>query len=992
MSVPSPVVDSRGAEEIWTDLLNRIDGYTPGWQPGEATAGEALLRVLARYAELFLQGINQVPDLHFLAFLDSIGLSLMAPQAARIPLVFTLQDDAPADTTLPANSRVAAPYPPASPSVLQEPDADTAAANPVMFATTRTVTMTRGRLAAVYSLDPASDMFADHTEDRVEGFAFFDGMVPIEHALYLGHDELFALSAEARLVLAFMLGFTGDEPRTALDLAWEYLSEDGWLPLIVEEDETNGLVNDGELWLAKSGGPDAAEETIDEQRSYWIRGRLATPFSATDREQDMPAVDVIRAGVSFSRGGLHVEAAFTDVLKTDTENTFFPFGPYPRRFTTFYVASEEAFKRKGARIDLRVKMAGAGLADEERVLIWEYNDGTTWKSLSVDDGTNGFTTQPSRAFDITFVAPVDWRPVTVNGVENFWMRVRLEGTEDPYGHAVKYSVEGNVVTEEPATLQPPSVATLRVRYTYETTKTALDHCLCYNDFGFADHSHDARWHRRSFIPIRPPAGSQPAVHFCFDRALPQGLMSLYLHVPDDAEGSSHTSEAATFTWEVHSEGRWLQLGVLDETRGFLGSGMIQFVGTADATPVQGPGGALYQIRARMKSGGRAGALPVSGVWLNAVWAKHRDVVADEILGTSDGNPDQTHFVQRQPVLQGEKVEVREWHGTGSDWENAVEGISEDDLRTVRDAATGSVTAVWVRWSPRENFFGSNVRDRHYVIERAGGWLRFGDGARGLVPPAGSRIAVSYSTGGGLEGNIPAEADLQLHAAVPFVTGVTNPAGADGGTAGETVASLLERGPQRIRHRDRAVTSEDFVWLAREASPAVARARCLPTTGSVGRDERGAVTLVVVPRSMEMQPRLTAEMRRRVEGYLNERVPVPLTGKVHVTGPAYVPVSVAAEVTPLHAEDAAQIEELVLQRLTAYLHPLTGGSDGGGWDFGRKIYVSQIAALIEATPGVDFARRVRLFVEGEIFDLLVPVGDDALIASGDHEIRIVLGEG
>jgi hypothetical protein len=53
-------------------------------------------------------------------------------------------------------------------------------------------------------------------------------------------------------------------------------------------------------------------------------------------------------------------------------------------------------------------------------LTWEYWNGSSWTTLSVTDGTNGF----HQDGDVTFTPPSDWKPTTVNNIANkFWVRV-----------------------------------------------------------------------------------------------------------------------------------------------------------------------------------------------------------------------------------------------------------------------------------------------------------------------------------------------------------------------------------------------------------------------------------------------------------------------------------------------------------------------------------------------------------------------------------------
>ena len=85
----------------------------------------------------------------------------------------------------------------------------------------------------------------------------------------------------------------------------------------------------------------------------------------------------------------------------------------------------------------------------------------------------------------------------------------------------------------------------------------------------------------------------------------------------------------------------------------------------------------------------------------------------------------------------------------------------------------------------------------------------------------------YRSGGGLRGNVLPNTLTVLKAGPPGIASVTNPAGARGGVDPEGLDNVRVRGAMELRSRHRAVTAEDFEYLAGEASPRVARAVCVP---------------------------------------------------------------------------------------------------------------------------------------------------------------------
>jgi hypothetical protein len=1066
-----PVIDPRDQAGVLAGLVTDLPGYTPEWSASTGKTGVTLMRILARYAGVLIGGLNQLPQRELLAFLDMLGTHLLPAQAAQAPLVFSLVENSPVDVTLPKYSQVAAPPPPVVPTLSSRPSttaSTSGAPQPLIFATLEAITLSRGHLASLYSIDPGSDEYADHSASLISGFTLFDNMILTEHAIYLGHDSLFAFNGSIYLLLLIGLRAGAGAPLT---IQWEYLAQNGWVPLssLPQDDTTGGLQNDGTIILQRECGPPAKQDTFAGKTSYWVRGKLASPLlpDGTKGKRTVPVINTIHARLKLSKSDLSPEAAFADTVSLDVSKDFYPFGQQPTRFSTFYLASKEVFQRRGASVQITLTLTQPGVVQGALTLEWDYFNGSAWNDLGL---TYLFTDKGS----VTFQCPRDWQQNTVNGVKNYWLRVWIKSGSygcplrlnlPPVAKIIDVSSDGRTLTVDSndgycggeqviltdssggnpsndysieqslfvpynpdgtanqnpdqlvlasavpppvakyipgkvipppglpllaaPSLQPPVVHTMILSYTYLTDPELPDYCLSKNDFVFEDHTHASHWPDQTFTPFHPVADVQPAVHFGFDKPLPAGLVSLYADIPQPA-AQSGTAGASAFVWEYLSVNGWNELGVLDETQGFQRSGMIQFAGQPDAIAAPGLHGdpvQLYWIRARLKQGEQFSTAAISGMWLNAVWASQRTSNATELAGTSDGNPGQTFLLQHKPVLAGEKIEVQEWTGRGDGWQTALADVPQSDLRSAKDAATGLVTAVWVHWYEQPNLYNSGPGDRHYIIERGTGFIRFGP--PGMIPPAGSQISAAYSSGGGVAGNVPAGSIAQLHTAAPYVMKVANPIAASGGTDTETTDSVVARGPQAIRNRDRAISPSDYEWLARQASPDVGRARCVSITGPDGHAQRGWVTLVLAPRSLDPQPQPTPEFQVRILDYISARAPFSAASQIRIVGPQYSPVGVWMEVVPKDVGQAAQLEAQLRDRLNQFLHPLSGGPLGQGWDFGQPVYISQIADVIEAIPGVNYVPGILLKVNGQVFDDFVPVDPGSLVAAGTHEIKLAI---
>jgi predicted phage baseplate assembly protein len=349
---------------------------------------------------------------------------------------------------------------------------------------------------------------------------------------------------------------------------------------------------------------------------------------------------------------------------------------------------------------------------------------------------------------------------------------------------------------------------------------------------------------------------------------------------------------------------------------------------------------------------------------NTTTAAQTLTLTNETLGSSNGSENQTLRTTRAPILKNQQLEVREPELPSDTERAAIEAEEGEDAITMITDAAGRPREIWVRWHQVPDFYASGSRDRHYVLDHLTGEIRFGDGTSGRIPPigVGNIRMVRYQTGGGVRGNRAATTIVQLKTTVPYVDKVSNSDAASGGADAEALDSLITRAPRTIRHRDRAVTLEDYEDLAMLASPQIARARCVPLYDLAADPDAtqplpGTVSVMIVPRSASPKPLASLELINRVQSHLDaHRIP---TSDLVTVGPDYVRVDVQVEIALTSLDLASAVEMAVTAALRGFLHPLTGGLGGTGWDFGRQPFKSDVYALLEPIPGVDHVRTLNL---------------------------------
>ena len=503
--------------------------------------------------------------------------------------------------------------------------------------------------------------------------------------------------------------------------------------------------------------------------------------------------------------------------------------------------------------------------------------------------------------------------------------------------------------------------------------------------------------RAAFSAIPLPGD---AIHLGFEDSVSRLLLRIDV-AAQPARGAGVDPRRPPLRWEMATGERpggdlvWERVTVLaDTTGGFnFGSGelLLELAGDSQRLPLDGH--RMHWLRCRVASPQEAGeaayerppeistitAVPMGATLL----AQHAEHVDNEILGESDGTPGQSFTVLRPPML----------------------APSDDEWLEVRDIVTGD----WERWGVQESFVDCGADDRCYVVDAATGTIEFGPAVRqadgawrayGAVPPKGAALRLSrYRYGGGLRGNVAPNTLTVLKSGPAGIASVTNPTAARGGVDPEQLDSVRLRGAMELRTRHRAVTAEDFEHLAREASPRVARAVCVPP------DEGNAIAVRILPRVHPADRRLSFDelqpSRRllyEVAGHLDDR---RLLGAMVQVAPVRLRgVSVVVELQTEPLADLVRIREQTLRELYRFLNPLVGGlpgAEGTGWEFGRTLNQGELYGVVHSVPGVEYVRLLRIYRADLVSGRQAPepagshivLEPDETIASGVHIVKATM---
>jgi predicted phage baseplate assembly protein len=340
-------------------------------------------------------------------------------------------------------------------------------------------------------------------------------------------------------------------------------------------------------------------------------------------------------------------------------------------------------------------------------------------------------------------------------------------------------------------------------------------------------------------------------------------------------------------------------------------------------------------------------LRLSWVAVNAVEIDQRSTITGRVVGTSNGNADQ------EMQLPAGSVE------------------SESLALEVEEDRVG-----FVGWTAIADLALAGRDSAVFKLDPEAGTIRFGDGVRGRIPVAGRRVRVRVMrAGGGRAGNLPPGTlkDVTAFEARPPFARVASKLkllqslATDGGQDAESLPEAEQRIPAILRHRDRAVTAEDFRTLAVEApGVTVARVEVLPRFKPQQRRSEvpGAVSVMVLPfkgERMPPNPRADRPFLEAVHTWLDARR--PLATELYTIGCEYVPLAVAVGVS---LRDGFPRDEQLLavkDAVRRFLWPLApGGADFTGWPLGRAVRDREVEVTVAQVPGISEVIGVNLFRE------------------------------
>jgi predicted phage baseplate assembly protein len=285
MTLAIPKLDDRQFQDIVDEAKKRIPQFCPEWTDHNVSdPGVTLIELFAWMTDLILYRLNQVPELHYVKFLEMLGITLSEPVPASAPVTFWLSKPQETPVTIPIKTEIASTQTETEPSIVFTTDHEFRIDIPQLRAVTSRVT-SQGKGKKRYREHPIRQLEVGH-----KGSDVFSAKPEVDDALYFGFENDLSnhiLRFELEYDEAYGAGIKPELPPYSFEVSADG-QDDHWQPCYKESDTTKGMNQAGYIQIQL---PKMSKCRVDDQDYFWVRARVKD-ISPFEQEDGMEAYEV----------------------------------------------------------------------------------------------------------------------------------------------------------------------------------------------------------------------------------------------------------------------------------------------------------------------------------------------------------------------------------------------------------------------------------------------------------------------------------------------------------------------------------------------------------------------------------------------------------------------------------------------------------------------------------------------------------------------------
>ena len=329
-----PVLDPRDRAAILAQLAARARSYTPEWryEGAEDDPGSALAELFADMFNQTVDRFNSVPGKLHTEFLNLTGFRMPDPVPASGLLQFTAHDTVTEPVPVPQGTQV----------FTQDEEGEH-----IVYETQRRIESTPAQLRELFYVDARREVIERLDRSKPQPlFSSAGGENLQRHRFTLGQDDVLSLTGPCQVEVELRQEGGVPLPETAAHLAdpnaarWSFRTQEGLEPFTQVQAQGNALC------LTYQGN---AAFAPDEEGHYQITCS-GTPGSGTLR---LDGVTLHSRPLDW----LSLDGAANGDVPLDLREGGYCFGRRPAAYALCYFRCDQAFRKRGARVHLRLEVA-----------------------------------------------------------------------------------------------------------------------------------------------------------------------------------------------------------------------------------------------------------------------------------------------------------------------------------------------------------------------------------------------------------------------------------------------------------------------------------------------------------------------------------------------------------------------------------------------------------------------------------------------------------
>lgn len=957
----TPYIDKRNKEDILNYIKDIAPYYAPKWRfdLDDMDMGSVLALI---YTDMFLGTIdrlNKVPYKNFLTFLNSINANLKPSVPAKGYITLNLVEGIDEGVLVRKGEKLSA----------QGEDSES-----IIFETLKNVYVTPARIKYIYSSSFKNDTIIKSydrniKEDDKTIIIFNKRKENLQkHEFYIHNKEVLNLIGRGKINIHFEFNNreNSEEIMTLLCdsniSSWSYLLKGVYIPL------TNIVKVNNTIEIYKDFKNTDFEENENEKD---IIGVIKCEIRNIEKIKELKVKKIL---LTSQAEEILPNRIYSNDIEQEEEK-FFVFGDRFSIYNDLYISSDEVFCKYGADIELNFQLEFEKVPIESMDLeqevnwklimkksmfkkekeyeisinevIWEYWNGTGWGRLYTDNDYSKLFNNTSefqkKKIQVKFNCPKDMQETVVNSYDGYFIRARILKIYNAY------MTKGYYIS--------PIIDNISLNYKYNKKIIPTEIQTFNNMVKNIYKSHDINDDTMELLIVQRLDFQNNVTYFVFDKK-PEGSPIKILFFLE----SLSVENMPLLIWEYYSKDGWKVLSLVDETDNMKKSGIISFLGESDFEKNTIFNTKGYWIRIHNPSGYYENddcILPkIKAIYINSTPIIQNDTQEEELFYIESYEKKKVCNLIRDNIND---IEV---------WVNEQGKISDEDIKNIDEKnfklinnLAGEIEEIWVKWIEVNDFIISKENDRHYVVDRNSGEVYFGDGINGKIPSSqnSESIKIYYDIGGGEKGNLKEGKIDSMTRSLGYINKVFNPIETSGGCNMENIDQAIERTPNILQNRGRAVTISDYENLVLESSRHIKKAKCFSGLNVLGEKEPGTITLVILQNGDFGNDICFNKLKEDVILYLSKKNINILNKKrkFNIICPYFIEISVKVEVETFDLDSVLSLKQEIEETINKFIDPLKGKFDGNGWQIGEIPVRTQILNSLKNIKNIKKIKNIIL---------------------------------